>query len=178
MEAPVSLHPHQACSVQAHACRLLFLPAKSRELLEPCVCQSASACNVIHFFPFEKRKPSVARRGIGRVTQKTLQPQDTHARKRTHARAHTHTPHMAKQARKVALAYDLPHLLQGEQRRPLSCAKASQEEVAEDLYSVRVRVRVRVRVCVCVCRYLFTNFSLSSTVSRLFIILHKNKIQV
>jgi hypothetical protein len=52
---------------------------------------------------------------------------------------------MAKQAREVGLVYDLPHLLQGEQWGPVSCAKASQEEVAEDLYSVCVCV------CVCVC---------------------------
>ena len=45
---------------------------------------------------------------------------------------------MAKQAREVGLVYDLPHLLQGEQWGPVSCAKASQEEVAEDLYSVCV----------------------------------------
>ena len=45
---------------------------------------------------------------------------------------------MAKQAREVGLVYDLPHLLQGEQWGPVSCEKASQEEVAEDLYSVCV----------------------------------------
>ena len=55
---------------------------------------------------------------------------------------------MAKQAREVGLVYDLPHLLQGEQWGPVSCAKASQEEVAEDLYSVCVCV-----VCVCGCIY-------------------------
>ena len=80
---------------------------------------------------------------------------------------------MAKQAREVGLVYDLPHLLQGEYCGPVSCAKASQEEVAEDLYSVCV--------CgVCVWVYLSTNFSprLSCTVSRLFITLHKNKLQV
>ena len=60
MEAPVSLHPHQAYSVLARACRLLFLPATSRDALEPCVCQSASACTAIDFFLFEKRKTSVA----------------------------------------------------------------------------------------------------------------------
>ena len=52
---------------------------------------------------------------------------------------------MAKQAREVGLVYDLPHLLQGEQGGSVSCAKASQEEVAEDLYSVCV-----CEVCVCV----------------------------
>ena len=52
---------------------------------------------------------------------------------------------MAKQAREVGLVYDLPHLLQGEQWGPVSCAKASQEELAEDLYSVCVW-----GVCVCV----------------------------
>ena len=60
MEAPVSLHPHQAYSVLARACRLLFLPATSRDALEPCVCQSASACTAIDVFLFEKRKTSVA----------------------------------------------------------------------------------------------------------------------
>ena len=55
MEAPVSLHPHQAYSVLARACRLLFLPGTSRDALEPCVCQSASACTAIDFFLFEKR---------------------------------------------------------------------------------------------------------------------------
>ena len=80
---------------------------------------------------------------------------------------------MAKQAREVGLVYDLPHLLQGEQWGPVSCAKASQEEVAEDLYSACVG-------CVCVCVYLLANSSprLSCTVSRLFITLHKNKLQV
>ena len=58
MEAPVSLHPHQAYSVLA--CRLLFVPATSRDALEPCVCQSASACTAIDVFLFEKRKTSVA----------------------------------------------------------------------------------------------------------------------
>jgi hypothetical protein len=60
----------------------------------------------------------------------------------------------------------------GEQWGPVSCAKASQEELAEDLYMC---------VCgVCGCVYLLTNFSplFSCTVSRLFITLHKNKLQV
>ena len=58
---------------------------------------------------------------------------------------------MAKQAREVGLVYDLPHLLQGEQWGPVSCAKASQEEVAEDLYSVCVG---GVWVCVSINKFL------------------------
>ena len=62
---------------------------------------------------------------------------------------------MAKQAREVGLVYDLPHLLQGEQWGPVSCAKASQEEVAEDLYSVCV---CGVWVCVSINKFLAAAF--------------------
>jgi len=125
-------------------------------------------------FFFLKKGKLLSQRNREGFTELCNRKTRAHARTRarTYARTHTHKPHMAKQAREVGLVHDLPHLLQGEQWGPVSCAKASQEEVAEDLYSVCV--------CVCVCVYLFTNFSprLSCTVSRLFITLHKNKLQV
>ena len=106
MEAPVSVHPHQAYSVLARACRLLFLPATSRDALEPCVCQSASACTAIDFFLFEKRKKeNFYRRGIGRVSQNSATARHartrarntrnarTHTRTHAHTHTHTHTSH-------------------------------------------------------------------------------------
>jgi len=155
MEAPVSLHPHQAIfctsssSLHPHAPRLIFFFLKKGKLL--------SQRNREGFTELCNRKTRAHAR----------------TRARTYARTHTHKPHMAKQAREVGLVHDLPHLLQGEQWGPVSCATASQEKVAEDLYSVCVWG-------VCVCVYLLTNFSprLSCTVSRLFITLHKNKLQV
>ena len=91
-------------------------------------------------FFFLKKGKLLSQRNREGFTELCNRKTRAHARTRarTYARTHTHKPHMAKQAREVGLVYDLPHLLQGEQWGPVSCAKASQEEVAEDLYSVRV----------------------------------------
>jgi len=96
MEARVSLHPHQAYSVLA--CRLLFLPATSRDALEPCVCQSASACTAIVFF-FLKKGKLLSQRNREGFTELCNRKTRAHARtqhtQRTHTRTHarTHTSH-------------------------------------------------------------------------------------